>query len=408
MIESQPENNGYTRLSPWEERLLSDTFFLVEHAERVLNDPVVRAVSDTLHEEIRLERQLEPVRHTLRAVGRELKVVSSFTSVHGYDSSTMLGVTLGRSLEDMLRDLRLVERALRTCLTSLPTPPRLRPFEREARDAWLSFYKGDPEPLDCFIRKYFVRLKNHSGPVPDELRKRVLSILDKCFIQVSFYTRGAWFLFGPAAQEQLIDFTKKTRKKFGSLTYDAGSAEELAGATLIGWEEIQQMGGSSTLLSCVDKLLRDERDQSPKLLQKAEEYPHAFGFSRESGPRGRSQFAPYEGAHSADLYEDTANADDSLALFEAREAVRQQVEALPRLVEKAAFSASEQLVFSFDSRVGTDFETEVEAGEAAARAKNCSRENVRSLRFKYRKKLKQAIASDPSFQKIFEEIAPNA
>ncbi len=99
--------------------------------------------------------------------------------------------------------------------------------------------------------------------------------------------------------------------------------------------------------------------------------------------------------------------ENPLARFEAREAVRQQLEALPRLIERAALSPQERLVYEFDSRVGTDFETIEEAGEAAADALNVSRTTVRQYRFRYRKELRQAIASDPWLQKIFKEIAPD-
>jgi hypothetical protein len=290
-------------------------------------------------------------------------------------------VNLGRSLDAILGEFQDVERSLRGVLSSLPTPPHLRPFQREARDAWLRFYEGDPEPLDRFIRKYLVRLKNHHGPVPDRYRERVLRVLDRCFIRVPFYSAGAWFFFGPAAQEQLIDFTEKSLMKFGSLSYDGEAAEKLPGATLLAWEEIQWAGGSSTLLSRVDKHLGDEIDENPRLLQKAEERPHSF------------------------LNE---AADDALAEFEAREATRRQVAALPQLVERAALSATEHLVYGFDQRVGTDFETLEEAGEAAAHTLNMSRSTVRVHRRNYRKKLTEAIASDPGFQRIFEEIAPHA
>ena len=401
-MDTNPENNSYPALSRRKRRVLYDA---QARAERALNDPAVVAFSDALSECFRLERKAKPII-------RQLEGVNFFVSPHGYGSSTALGVNLGRSLENMLRELQHAERSLRNVLSSLPTPPHLRPFQREARDAWLRFYEGDPEPLDRFIKKYLVRLGNHHGPVPDEVRKLALSFLDTYFLRVPLYEPGAWFFFGRPAQERLISLAKTHWRMTGRLEFAlsgdgksprANLREKLPGAVFLAWEDIQCGKGSMTLLNAVDKHLMSEAVAGPKIIHAAEKDPHAFEF--REGPRA----ADYE------LCEVVDHADNPLAQFVekemAREGAKRYVEAaraLPRLVEKAALSPLEHFVYSFDQRVGTDFETLEEAGEAAAHTRNMNRSTVRVHRFKYRGKMNKAIASDPSLQAIFKEIAPSA
>jgi hypothetical protein len=316
----------------------------------------------------------------MEAVRRLAEPVGFSFSLPVRSPSIASSVNLARRQEALYRDLERAVGLLRSVLSALPSPPRLPRFQREARQAWLHFHQGDPEPLDSFIRKYLVRLENHEGPVPDNLRQRVMGVLDELFAPVLVYAPGDWYSFKQAAQDKLVDFARATRNKFGSVSYIANLEDVLPGATLEAWEDTQVAAGSSTLLNYIDQHLRDEADDGPSLLRQAEKRPHLF------------------------LPESTEN---PLALFEAQEAMLQQLEVLPRLIDKAAFSPKEHVVYEYDSRVGTDFKTIVEATEAAANHLNRSREDVRSLRFRRRKKLRDAVASDPWFQNIFKEIAPD-
>ncbi|MDQ3864055.1 MAG: hypothetical protein M3317_11265, partial [Actinomycetota bacterium] len=353
----------------------------VDYVEHLWERPAVKGAYEAAWQLHDLERAAAPVRR-MEAVRRLVEPVEFSYSLPTAFPSIDSSIKLARQQEALIKGLELTVAPLRSLLSVLPTPPRLPLFQREAKEAWLSFHQGDPEPLDSFIRKHLVRLKRHEGPVPDEIRKRVMGVLDECFAPMLVYAPGDWYFFGPAAQEKLVDFAGKTRNKFGSVSYDARVEDKLPGAILTAWDDIQWDTDASTrtLLNRIDIYLRGEGDQGPKWLEIAEKRPHAF---------------PDE------------DAENPLARFEAREAVRQQVEALPRLIERGVISRRERLVYEFDSRVGSDFETIEEAGEAAAGALNVSRTTVRTLRFRYRKELRQAIASDPWFQKIFKEIAPD-
>ncbi len=256
---------------------------------------------------------------------------------------------------------------LRSFLSALPAPPRLPLFQREARHAWLSFYEGDPEPLHSFISKYLVRLGKNDGPIPDELRKRVLSVLDECFAPMSFYLPGAWYFFSPAAAEEPLSSLVRSKLKttpsvLYALSGDAGKSpteslkEKLPGATLLAWEDIEQDNGSGTLLNRVERYLETEAQEGPKAYRIAEKRPGYF-----SG-------------------EDT---DDPLARFEAAEVMRQRANALPRWVEEASLSLQERRVYELDQR--TDFDTKIIASEVGI-----DEGHVRVVRGNYKNKIRRA------------------
>jgi len=256
-------------------------------------------------------------------------------------------------------------------------------FQREAKEAWLRFHQGDPEPLDSFIRKYVVRLKNREGPVPSKIRRGVMAVLDECFVPVLIYVPGDWYFFESAAQEKLVDLAGEMHKKYASVSYIPEFENVLKAAVIIAWDDIQwaEDDSTQTLLNRIDVHLNGEADDGPKLLKQAEKQPHFFLGEASENP---------------------------VALFEAREVVQQQVAALPRLLERAELSSREHLFYGFDSGVGTDFDTVEEAGKAAAGALNVRPPTVRTTRLHYRQKLIEAIASDPWLQEIFEEIAPDS
>ncbi len=120
------------------------------------------------------------------------------------------------------------------------------------------------------------------------------------------------------------------------------------------------------MLNRASTLLRSGDDEADKLIKVAQRRPHIF------------------------LSDDV---DDSLTQFETQEVARQQVEVLESSVEKARFSETERLVFEFDSRIGTDFETKAEATKAAARALQVEIGTVRGFRKRYRDKLPEAAGN---------------
>jgi hypothetical protein len=342
-----------------------------------LERPDVRAAREEARRLNNLERIAAPVRR-VEAVRRLAEPVGFSFSLPVRFPSIASSIRLARRQEALHKDIERTLAPLRRLLSALPAPPRLPLLQREARAAWLSFRQGDPEPLDFFIRKYLARRKKHEGPVPGKLRKGVMDVLDECFAPVLVYAPGEWYSFGPAAQQKLVDFAGEARKRFGSVSYDARLEDKLPGIILTAWDDMQWAVDTSTrtLLNRIDMIPRADADVGSNWMKIAERHPHAFPG------------------------EDTEN---PLARFEAREVVRQQVEALPRLIENAALSPQERLVYEFDSRVGPDFETIEEATEGAARALDRSRETVRTLRFRRRRKLHQVVASDPWFQNIFKK-----
>jgi hypothetical protein len=351
----------------------------VDYVWNLSDRPDLRAARGAARQVDDAERISAPIQHVeavqclVEPIDTSVSPLFTFSSI---DSTIKPAQRLNALGEDFERALTPRKRLL----SILPAPSRMARFQREAKYAWLRYHEGEPEPLDSFISKYVVRLKNRKGPVPGKVRRGVVGVLDECFAPVLIYAPGDWYIFGSTAQENLVDFAGGERKKFGSVSYDARLEDKLPGIILTAWDELQWATDTSTrtLFNRIDIILRADSDVGPKWMKIAERRPHAF---------------PGE------------DAEKSLALFEAREAVRQQVETLPRLIERAELSPQERLVYEFDLRVGRDFETIEEATEAAARALDRSRESVRTFRFRRRKKLHQVVDSDPWFQKIFKEIA---
>jgi len=277
-------------------------------------------------------------------------------------------------MEAALKDVERATRIIRSFFSKLPAPPRLSSFQREAREAWEGYYRGDPDLLDRFIRRYLVRLKNTDGPVPIKLRIRVKRLLDSCFAPVEpYYAPGEWFLFNRLVWIRLKLLVSTNLWMTGSLK-DALSGDEqsitanlrdkLPNATALAWQTIQwDRADSRTLLNHVEAYLKTEGHEGPKLLSYAEQEPGAF------------------------VHHDI---DGDLAQFEAREAARQEVEALPRLIEKATRSKSESVVYEYDSKVGTEFDTIEDATKAAAHHLSVAPGTVRTYRFRYRKALREA------------------
>ena len=281
-----------------------------------------------------------------------------------------------RRVEVVLSDAERATMTLRSFLSTLPTPSRLSSFQQEAKEAWASFHKGDSEPLDLFIRRHLIRLKNKNGTVPDKLRERVIALLDCCFDPVPFYDPGEWLLYNQSVWDEVIGLVRTYFKMTGSVEYAlsgddqsprANYRKKLPGATGLAWQVLMwDEAGSKTLLNLVEEYLETEGHEASKLLGYAEKKPGAF------------------------IDDDS---DHSLAQFEAREAARQQVEALPRLIEKARFSMTERMVYDYDARVGTEFDSIEEATKAAAHALGDKPSTVRGLRKKYRDKLNLAAGA---------------
>jgi hypothetical protein len=352
----------------------------IDYAQRLLERSDAIEAREAVWRQDDVERIAAPF-HRVEAVRRLVEPTDTSFSAPVTFSSVDSSVKLAQRLDALWEELERALTPLKRCLSILPAPPRMALFQREAKDAWLRFHQGDPEPLDTFIRKHIVRLKNREGPVPSKIRTGVMEVLDECFAPVLIYAPGDWYFFGSTAQEKVVEFARGMHKKNASVSYVPGFADALKPAVIIAWDDVQWATDDSTqtLLNRIDVHLRRVADDGPKLLKQAEKRPHLFLGEASENP---------------------------VAQFEAREFVQQQVETLPRLIEKAALSPKEHLVYEYDSKVGTDFETIEEATEAAALHLNRSREDVRSLRFRRRQKLREAIASDADFQEIFDEIAP--
>jgi hypothetical protein len=319
-------------------------------AERQLND---------------LERTAAPVRRT-EAVRRLVAPVSLSFSLPGRFPSNAPNIKLVRRQDEMHKDMERTMAPLRSFLAALPAAPRLPLFQREARHAWLAYYDDDPEPLRAFINKYLVKLANDDEPIPDGLRERVLGVLDGCFAPVPFYSPGAWYLFSPAAEEQLIGLARSKFRMTESVKYalsgDLGKRsiaslkEKLPGATLLAWEDIEGDDGSGTLLNRVERYLRSEAQEAPKAYRIAEKRPGYFP----------SEYT-----------------DDSLARFEAIEVMQQRENALPRWIEKAAMSPQERRVYELDQQ--TDFDTKMVASKLGI-----DKGHVRVVRTNYTNKIRSA------------------
>jgi Sigma-70, region 4 len=174
----------------------------------------------------------------------------------------------------------LAEERMWRAIFSLPRPLPLSRIKLEAREAWERFAEGDAEPLDLFIKERIGLLRNHEGPVPDELRERVWDILDNCFAPVSFYQRGEWFFLDQEEVQAVATLLNEHWEWFpsveramvarGNEKKDEVLREELPGATLAVWEELQWTENPSTLLNAVSNGFRKGGGERDKLEAKGE------------------------------------------------------------------------------------------------------------------------------------------
>jgi len=178
-----------------------------------------------------------------------------------------------RHADSMTVRSSLAEERMWREIFSLPRPLPLSRIKLEAREAWERFTEGDAEPLDFFIKERLGLLRNHEGPVPDKLRERVWNILDACFAPVSFYRRGEWFFLGQEEVQAIATLlnehwewfpsVERTMVGRGAENKEEVLREELPGATLAVWEELQWTESPSTLLNAVSNGFRkggSERD----------------------------------------------------------------------------------------------------------------------------------------------------
>jgi hypothetical protein len=147
------------RLSP-EEKTISKI-------ERMLDRSGIQPI-------LKMQESLEPYY-------RAFEQTYSIVSLREESLPATLHFALGRQQEKVISDLERSLEAFRRYLLSIPSPNFLTPLELQAREAWLRFDEGDPEPLDVFIKKRLGIMANHDGPLPDDLRQRVFEFLDCCF-----------------------------------------------------------------------------------------------------------------------------------------------------------------------------------------------------------------------------------
>lgn len=192
-----------------------------------------------------------------------------------------------RHAESMMVRSSLAEERMWRAIFSLPRPLPLSRIKLEAREAWERFAEGDAEPLDLFIKERLGLLRNHKGPVPDNLRERVWNILDNCFAPVSFYRRGEWFFLDQEEVQAVATLLNEHWEWFPSVERAMVShghkeevlREELPGATLAMWEELQWTENPSTLLNAVSNGFRKgggERDRLEAKGQLVDAEPDQF------------------------------------------------------------------------------------------------------------------------------------
>jgi len=97
-------------------------------------------------------RHIEAVRHLVEPVEFSFSLPARFPAIASNIKLAWRQGVLYKDLEGALAPFRGL-------LSALPAPPRMARFQREAKEAWLGFHQGDPEPLDSFIRKYLIRLR---------------------------------------------------------------------------------------------------------------------------------------------------------------------------------------------------------------------------------------------------------
>jgi len=262
-------------------------------------------------EELERQQRIEPIRQVYRQA--ELFVPAHY----GVSLSPSL-LSLSQQYEQIHWKLEKSFGMFRRILAGLTSPLPLRALEVEARIAWECFDEGDPEPLDSFIRSRLGVMTNYDGPLPDEVRQRVMDFLDDCFTPVPLYEPGEWFLLGSPQIDQLATLIGDNIKAFPSLRVALRSdgepfreklAEELPGIVLVAWDDIAT-ASSETLLNTASNTIR------------------------ESGLRNHVPLA--------DEMVDEA-ADDTLTRFEALEATRQELDVLE---QEAALSTQQAEVWT--------------------------------------------------------------
>lgn len=219
---------------------------VVNYVMDLWDKPDVRTVRKVIQERDKLEHIVAPVQQALEKVWHA---------------------------EEMMRRSSLAEERMWRAILSLPRPLPLSRIKLEAREAWQRFAEGDAKPLDFFIKERLGLLRNHEGPVPDNLRERVWNILDNCFAPVSFYRRGEWFFLGQEEVQAIATLLNEHWEWFpsveqamvgrGAENTEEVFREELPGATLAVWEELQWTENPSTLLNAVSNGFRksgSERD----------------------------------------------------------------------------------------------------------------------------------------------------
>jgi hypothetical protein len=147
-------------------------------------------------EELERHQRIEPIRQVYRQA--EL-----FVPAHDGVSLPPSSLSLSQQYEQIHWTLERSFGMFRRILAGLTSPPPLRALRLETRIAWGRFDEGDPEPLDRFIKRRLGVMKNHDGPLPDDVRQRVMGFLDDCLTSVPLYEPGEWFLLRPPQIDQL-------------------------------------------------------------------------------------------------------------------------------------------------------------------------------------------------------------
>jgi hypothetical protein len=326
----------------------------IDYVSKLRNRPDVRAARRVAQEQDKLERIEVPVRQGLEDLWLA---------------------------EEITERSRRVEEQIWRAMSSLPTPPLLSKIEKEARVAWEEYSEGNPEPLDFFIRERLGLIAKKRATPSEELRERVWELLDACFIPVTGYTQGEWFLLGWREREKLTRLVREKLRRYlillrvlskGSGEVDIDLDKELPAAVMLVWDEMQHGGRPS------------KRDGEPLTFRSAVSEYLAEHAAIEGGWVSDGSLEPE--VHSSDSAQGAE--EEFLAEFEAREEARQTTDLVRRWVEEARLSPRELDVYDFDLRIGTDYATKPEATKAAAHALGVELETVRTYRKRYCDKLR--------------------
>jgi DNA-binding CsgD family transcriptional regulator len=261
---------------------------------------------------------------------RAYSQVELFMPAHQGTSRRPSLLSLSQQYEQISWRLEQSLGTFRRFVGSLTSPPPLGALRLEARIAWECFDEGDPEPLDRFIRRRLGVMSKHDGPLPDDVRHRVIGFLDYCLPPVPLYEPGEWFLLASPQVDHLAALIGDNIKAFPRLKaallsdgkpFRQRLAEELPGLVRVAWDDIET-GSDEPLLMKVSRAIGDMRLRNHILL--------------------------------VDEMADVAE-DDTLARFEAGEAARQEVNLLDLLEEEAALSPQQAEVWTL-LRQGVEIE----------------------------------------------------